>query len=76
MAKTTTTRATLKPASAEGGRPTMFPGDKVRPGIFITAAAWAKAQRDAEHLSTLIGQKVSTSNAIEAAIRAFMPARG
>jgi len=53
-----------------GGRPSIFPGGNPH-CININDDAWEKAERDADVLSGAAGIRVSTSQAIEAAVRTF-----
>lgn len=53
-----------------GGRPSLFTDAKKRM-VNITDQAMWKADADAKVLTTSTGKNVSTSQAIEAAIRAF-----
>lgn len=53
-----------------GGRPTLFGSKKPR-SINLTDDAYQKAEADAEVLSAQKGIRVSISEAIESAIRAF-----
>lgn len=55
-----------------GGRPVLFPGAKPRT-VTLTDEAYQKAGSDAEVLSGANGITVSTSQAIDAAVRAFDP---
>lgn len=53
-----------------GGRPSIFPGGRQR-CLNLSDDAYAKAEADAEVLSTTAGIRVSISQTIEAAVRAF-----
>jgi hypothetical protein len=60
-------------AKNPAGRPAMFSGPKKPRTIILTDFASDKARADAKALSITIGFRVSTSDAIETAVRSYRP---